>query len=430
MKGIAPTLGWVAVGLLLLVSFGLDIGNVTQGGGIDLRNRITGVRLLADGFDAYHYKWGRSQPEKYADPYNNPLLPVSKTTATPALLLLHEPLALLPYRLAEFLWLPFQWLLLLGTLGLWLRRCTESRQRLLLAAIVTAFTYTAAWRLHAERGQSYVLLLFVFAWWLAATLDPKTAQRFTTGLLAGLLVALRPPFLILAPFLLLHRRGQLPGAVVGLLLGIGLPLLLNSASWTNYATAMGDHSYLYRMGEDPHPPPQHFPPTIEGIPTDILGNFVLIPYADFSVHAGLRALGLEPFPELPPLLAVGALFLAWLWFSRGLPTETLLLGLAAWFFVIDLFLPAYRNTYNDVLILAVLALATAAGRLFSWAGQACLLALPIGWLIYVFAPMKNELINLPTFFFTIGAVLFLLDQVAAMRRRPAAAPARTGRSRR
>src|SRR5476651_783636 len=121
MKGIMPVLGWVMVGLALLVSFGIDFSNTAQGGAIDLRNRITGLRLLEAGIDAYHYKWREGEPAAYADVYNNPKLPVSKTTATPALLMLHLPLAALPYRLAQFLWLFAQWLLLLGTGWLWLR---------------------------------------------------------------------------------------------------------------------------------------------------------------------------------------------------------------------------------------------------------------------------------------------------------------------
>ncbi len=403
----APTIGWVVLSLLLVISFVIDVDNVTQGGAIDLRNRITGIRLLADHLDAYHYKWQKTEPEKYCDPYNNPLLTVSKTTSTPALLFLHWPLALLPYRLAQFLWLPLQWLFLFGTIWFWFRRYPKTGQRLLLTAIVTAFTYTAAWRLHAERGQSYVVLLFFFAWWLTATLDPKTGNRFVAGFLAGLLVALRPPFLILAPFLLLHRRGQLPGALVGLLLGIGLPLLVNPGSWSNYASAMQTHSMLYLSGDDLRPPQQHYPPTIEGIPTDILGAYVPISYADFSAHSFLRWIGLEPFPALPLLFAVGLFFIVWLWWSREQQIEILLLGVAAWFFIFDLFLPAYRNNYNDVLILNVVALGLLAATKFPLGGWACLLSLLFGWGIAVLTPTQAWLINLPAFFFTLGAVLFL-----------------------
>lgn len=50
-----PVMGWIAVGLALLVSFGIDLGNVAQGGWVDMRNRITGVRLLEHGIDPYHF---------------------------------------------------------------------------------------------------------------------------------------------------------------------------------------------------------------------------------------------------------------------------------------------------------------------------------------------------------------------------------------
>jgi len=405
-------MGWVMVGLALLVSFGVDFANTAQGGAIDLRNRITGFRLLEAGIDAYHYKWHEGEPPEFCDVYNNPKLPVSKTTATPALLMLHLPLAALPYRLAQFLWFFAQWLLLLGTGWLWLRACATSRQRWLVALFVTGFTYTAAWRLHAERGQAYVLLAFLFAGWLTVTLDPKRGNGFLAGFIAGFLVALRPPFLLLLPFLALHRRGQLPGAVAGLLLGFGLPLLIHPASWGDYFSAMETHSELYRNDIDPRPGPQSYPPTIEGIPTDILGNYVAIPYADFSAHALLRWIGFAPFPAWPPLLAVAAPFGFWLWLSRKQPAERLLPGLAAWFFLADLFLPAYRDSYNDVLILDVVLLGIVTAQKFPsekfpWAAWPCALALPVGWAVYGFAPEAAWVIDLPALFFTLGAILFL-----------------------
>lgn len=411
--------GWIALGLLFLISFCIDFTNVKQGGAIDLRNRITGIRLLAHGLDPYFYKWQEPEPPEYCDPYNNPLLPVSKTTATPAFLLLHLPFALLPYRLAQFLWLFLQWLCLAGTAWLWWRRCALPWERLLLAAFVVGFTYTAAWRLHAERGQSYVVLLFFFACWLAGTLDGKWGNSRWVGLLAGFLVALRPPFLLLAPFLFLHRRGQWLGAVIGLLIGIGLPLIWNADSWFKYSSAMAIHSGLYRAGTDPAPPPERFPPEIEGVSTDLLANYVTIPYADFSIHAFLRALGLEPFPAWPPLLAIAAIYGAWLWWSRKKEIESLLLGLAIWYFLIDLFLPAYRNNYNDVLILNIVALGLIVSARVTWGLRCCLLALPMGWGIYLIAPMHDALINLPTFFLTLGAVLLLCLRSRPARRRAA-----------
>jgi hypothetical protein len=410
MKGMLPTMGWVLVGLALMVSFSVDLANTAQGGAIDLRNRITGLRLLEHGIDAYHYKWHEGEPPEYCDPYNNPNLPVSKTTATPALLMLHLPLAALPYRLAQFLWFFAQWLLLLGTGWLWLRACATSPARWLGALFLVGFTYTAAWRLHAERGQAYVLLVFLFACWLTATLDPKRGNGFhgfIGGCVAGFLVALRPPFLLLVPFLALHRRGQLAGATAGLLFGFGLPLLINPAGWLDYFSAMETHSALYRLGFDPAPGPHTYPPTIEGIPTDILGHYVAIPYADFSAHALLRWLGFAPFPALSLLFAVAVAFVFWLGLSRGQPAARLLPGLAAWCFLADLFLPAYRDSYNDVLILNVVLAGLVEAKTFPWAAWPCALALPLGWAVYAFAPEQAWLIDLPALFFTLGAILFL-----------------------
>lgn len=385
----------------------MDFANTMASGAIDLRNRVTGQRLLEDGRDAYHYKWHQGDPEEFCDLYNNPKLPVSKTTATPALLLLHLPWAGLPYRPGQFLWLFAQWLLLLGTAGLWLRAGRTSRQRFLVALFVTAFTYTAAWRLHAERGQAYVLLLFVFACWLTATLDPRRQNGFVAGCIGGFLVALRPPFLLILPFAAVHRRGQLRGMAAGLVLGFALPLIFNLGSWTNYFSAMQTHSALYRNDIDPRPGPQHYPAAIEGTSTDVVGSYVAIPYADFSAHAFLRWLGLAPFPALPVLLAVVVPFAVWLWLSRAQSAERLLPGLAAWLFIVDLFLPAYRNSYNDVLMINVVALALVTAVKIPWAAWPCALALPVGWALYCFAPEQAWVINLPAFLFTLSAVLFL-----------------------
>jgi len=432
-------LGWIAVGLALLVSFGVDLANTAQGGAIDLRNRITGVRLWEHGIDAYHYKWHEGDAEEYGDVYNNPKLPVSKTTATPALLLVQAPLAAMPYRLAQLTWLGLQWALLLGTGWLWLRACGEAWQRWAMAIFLTGFTYTAAWRLHAERGQAYVLLAFLFALWATATLDGKRGRGFWAGFVAGVLVALRPPFLLLAPFLAWHRRRQLVGAAVGLALGFGLPLLMNPAAWpqaggwTDYFSAMQTHSELYRNDVDPAPGPQHYPAKMEGIPTDILGSYVAIPYADFSVYALLKALGLEQswlgdeaVPAWVPLLLLALLFAFWLWWMRGRAGETMVPGLAAWLFLADSFLPAYRDSYNDVLVLNVVFAGLIASRRIPWAAWPCVLALPAGWAVYVLAPEQAWVIDVPTALFALGAVLtaarrtFLFNNRAGSRKVEAA----------
>ena len=310
MKGEVPIFAWIAVALALVLSFCIDFANATKGGAIDLRNRITGVRLLEAGIDAYHYKWPADGPEEYCDVYNNPKVPVSKNDGDACAA--HAPHAAGHFpvsRGAISLWLFTQWFLLLGTGWMWMRKCPIGMMRFLIAMAVAGFTYTAAWRLHAERGQTYVLLAFLFACWLVLASDAKGGNGFWAGCLAGFLIALRPPFVLLLPFLALHRRGQLLGAVAGMVLGFGLPLFMGTGVWGHYFEAMQEHSELYRNGIDPRPGPQSYPESIEGTPTDLVGNYVAIPYADFSAFALLRWLGFSPFPE-QPLVAVAFVFLA------------------------------------------------------------------------------------------------------------------------
>jgi len=395
------------VAVALLVSFYIDLSNTEQGGAVDLRNRITGVRLLTHGIDPYRYIWHEGAPPEYCDLRNNPHLPVSKTTVTPTLLMLYLPVASVPYRTTQFLWLFAQWMMLLGTAWLWWHACTTPLMRWLVALFVTGFSYTQAWRWEAERGQSYMLLAFLFAYWLTTTMDSKRGNGFVAGCVAGLLVVLRPPFSLLLPFLALHRRGQIIGAIVGLLLGVALPLLMNPAGWSDYFSAMQTNSDLYRHGINPAKGPQVFPSVIEGTPTTILSRLYPFSYGDFSAHAFLHRLGFAPMPALPILLVVVVPFVLWLWWTHGQSVERLLPGLAAWFFLADLFLPAIRYSYYDVLILNVVLAGIVTAKKFPWAAWPCVIALPMGWGAYALSPVPEALLYLPAFFFTLGAILFL-----------------------
>ncbi len=410
MKSAIPTVAGFALGLLLLVSFGADWENVSAGGTIDFRNRITGARLLLRQQDAYHYKWRTGEPSELCDPYNNLALPINKVTVTPTLLMLNFPLAALPYRPAQFVWLTTQWLLLLGTAFVWMRAIPSARLRWLWAAAVVGFTFTVAWRHHTDRGQAYVLMLFLLACWMRVTRDAKLGDSAWGGLLVGLLVALRPPLaLLLVPFIVLRRRGQLIGAVVGLALSAGLPLLWSSSCWEDYRSGMQTWSELYRAGAaNPRPPAQAFPAFVEGISIDVLGRFARIPFADTSLFALFRSWGISNVSALPVAAALVFLVALWFWLGRKQPVEMLLAGIAAWSFLADLFLPAYRNSYNDVLILNVVALALIARGQRSWIPFVILAAWPAGWAVSAMVPHVKWVINLPTMIMIAACVLVLL----------------------
>ena len=413
MKSALPVVAGFALGLLLLISFGIDWRNVSAGGTIDFRNRITGARLLETHRDAYHYKWQKPEPPELCDPYNNLALPISRVTVTPTLLMLNFPLAALSYRPAQFVWLTAQWLLLLGTAILWMFVIPSARLRWLWAAAVVGFTYTVAWRHHADRGQAYVLILFLLAAWTLITRHAKFGNSIWGGLVAGLLVGVRPPLLLLVgPFMLLRRRGQIVGAVLGLALSAGLPMLWDASCWTDYHSGMQTWSELYRAGTgNPRPPAQVYPNLIEGVPIDVIARFGVIPFADSSLYALFRSCGLSNVPALPVVLALLALIALWFWLSRSQPDDVIFIGIAVWALLVDFFIPAPRNSYNEPVILNVLALALIIRTRHSWMTWLLLASWPVGWIIGEMLPRQKWIINLPTVIMTVAAVLILLRPV-------------------
>ena len=49
---------------------------------------------------------------------------------------------------------------------------------------------------------------------------------------------------------------------------------------------------------------------------------------------------------------------------------------------------------------------------FPWVVWPSVLALPLGWAVYVFWPSAPWILNLPAFFFTVSAILFLFPFAA------------------
>jgi len=409
MKGFFPILGAVLLALGLTVSFGVDFSHTVVNGAVDFRNRITGVRLLEHGIDPYHYIWHPGQPDVFCDTRNNPRMTVSKTTVSPAMLMLHAPLAALRYRAAQFAWLLGQWLLLLGTAWLWLRGEMMSLKFWLTAFFVVGFTFTPGWRWEAERGQSYPLLVFLFAYWLTSARGAGRGNDFIAGVVAGLLVALRPPFIVLLPFVALYRRAQLSGAAAGLLAGLVLPMVMHPHIWIDYASAMQTNSDYYRHASLPPRPPQAFPEKIEGTPTTILSGMTeSYPFVDDSIYALARRWGWKTLPDLPMILVFGGLFFAWLFWKRRANVESLLPAMAAWIFLSDFVMPTTRWAYYDVMILNVVLAGIAVASRFPWVVLPALLAVPVMWSFSVLAHVPLLLLCVPQALFVLCAILCLV----------------------
>jgi hypothetical protein len=414
MRSFACVLGCIVLALALGLSFARDFSLTMQNGAVDFRNRIIGARLLEHGIDPYHYIWHPGDPAEFCDIRNNPRMTVSKTSVTPAMLVVFAPLAALPYRTAQITWFVAQWLFLLGTAWFWLR-CGVTPLKCWLAAIfVVGFTFTPGWQWEMERGQCYTLLVFLLAYVLASWRGEERANALA-GFVAGLLVALRPPCIVLLPFLALHRRGQLRAACVGLFAGVVVPMLLHPPIWIDYASGMVTASDYYRHSSLPPRPEQAFPAVIEGVPLAIMGRMASFPFVDVSVYALARRFGLGVLPDIPLMLLFGALFFAWLWWKRREVAERVLPGLAAWVFLADFLIPTPRWGYYDVMILNVILAQIVVAKKFSWSALPGPLGVMVMWSYPAFAQVPLAFLFAPQILFVVSAVLALIATGAESR---------------
>jgi hypothetical protein len=205
------------------------------------------------------------------------------------------------------------------------------------------------WRLHVDRGQIYVLYGGLFL--ILASIRPAGGGlAFCTSAGSTLLIAMRPVYLAASAIpALWNVRRAVAGLLTGAIAAAGLPLLLcGHAIWFRYLDAMRLHSKLYLEGFQDQPSPTAFPPEIEGIPFDTLRTFARIPFADTSAYR-LVSFELEPSWLLASwfLLMIAVLYRN----ARTLTPAQLWWAVCAWTIIGDFFLPALRNTYNDVAFL-------------------------------------------------------------------------------
>ncbi|MBC7228949.1 MAG: DUF2029 domain-containing protein [Actinobacteria bacterium] len=233
----------ILAALLSAWGFIQDFRHTWEYGGVDLRNRVVGARLLWEDLDPYYFKWSEDYPDTLLDPMDNPDNEVSRVTVPPTVLVLHLPLAWLSYAAQRTAWLFVQWLLFLASVFL-LSRCAPSRG--IAAGVWIAgllLSATPFWRFHVERGQIYILYAFLIAlsFWLYMRRWRHAA--LASGVALGFLAALRPTFVFMAVPLLVFRKWR---SCVGLACGL-LALLLICApfagisTWESYVRAMRHH---------------------------------------------------------------------------------------------------------------------------------------------------------------------------------------------
>jgi hypothetical protein len=341
--------------LLLFAGFGLvaDVRHTFEQGGIDFRNRLIGARLILSGQDPYFYKWKESDPLAWLDPRDSPTMPVNRNTVSPACLVLYAPLAPLTYRLARCAWLLVQWSAYAGLAGLLVTSVTaRADRRALLAVFLLAFA-GEAWRVHVERGQVYI----VYALLLAISYRLTRDKPGLGGLVLGLVIGLRPTFLVAAlPFLLARCGRFLAGTIGGIAVALAASLTVaDMDDWSSYFRAMDtivtasvDGLDSDRLSTKPAPA---IPATIEGC--DNLSDALRFAHPETGFARIVRFLGI---PHGRAVLQ-GALFVYLVVMClgiRGCWNRSVSLGVLFFTGVVmavscELFLPAHRGGYSNIL---------------------------------------------------------------------------------
>ncbi|MDO8499678.1 MAG: glycosyltransferase 87 family protein [bacterium] len=232
---------------IALAGFIADFRYTKEYGGVDLRNRVVGTRVAVElKQDPYYYKWTPEQSDRYLDPSDNAAIPVTRLTVTPAVIQLYSVFSSLPYSQIRYLWFFVQWACLIGSIILLAKISGDdirARAYIWILGLV-GISGSMFWRLHAERGQMYIIYVFLFClalYWYKKYENKPTVAAFPaaligSGLVLGYLISLRPTYVFSLIPILIYKKYKLASIITaGMLASVLLSSLISPVPlWKNY----------------------------------------------------------------------------------------------------------------------------------------------------------------------------------------------------
>jgi len=257
-------------GIVALVCVCISFHDEQTYAGIDLRPKIVGARALLSGRDPYATTWNPAEGERLLNPRQRIPGPSGNTYAPTLLLFLYGPTCWLSFRILRLIWWCAEWAAL-GASVYWLSSLVKppALRRIFVLVAVLFFVNSSVMRLHAERGQYYVFLLFTgtLGWFLH---EKGNRRGFWGMVVLGFLGALRPTYAIMAlPLWLLKFRREAIILVLSCAVFISLTLPVGGLrAWKRYVenvdvtqAAMQDPALLERL----FGPAQEVPHVLEGM---------------------------------------------------------------------------------------------------------------------------------------------------------------------
>ena len=191
---------WLLIIPFCILALAYSVKDLNYYAGIDLRNRVVGARALLLSLDPYSIYWLPGMPLDLADPSQR-YPGVTRVTATPSLLLLYIPFAEHSYRMQHFIWWALQWFAFVASIFVLARSFSDrSDKRIFVFVAIVCFLGSWFWRLHVERGQYYIFVVFAICLDLAA-LRHRYRRPTWLGIPSGIAIAMKPTCVFLLPSL-------------------------------------------------------------------------------------------------------------------------------------------------------------------------------------------------------------------------------------
>lgn len=343
------------------LSFVRDINNTIYYGGVDLRSNVIGARLLLENKDPYYYIWKEGDSDLFLHPTVNPNLPVGHVTVSPTVLFIYTTTAKLPYGIQQNIWFILQWVFLLLSIYIFARVSkSEIKSKLMWIFGLLFISGSFIWRLNIERNKIIIFygLLIAIAF-LIYNMSFKH-KDLISGIFIGFTAALRFPYILFGiPFFIFKKWKIIAGMAIGLLIGVALPLIFTKPSiWINYFTAMQIQGKIH-SGEIKWVEFDYIRRTIEGM--NNLHLYAVIPIADFSIQTlfmiftGILLSTNVLLISLVIILSV-IVFILYRYYLKKVDSELIFLLGMVLVYLCELFIPAVRWNYYDVIFVNILLL--------------------------------------------------------------------------
>jgi Glycosyltransferase family 87 len=394
--------------IIALLGFIIDIRNTLKFGGIDLRNRVVGARLLTKGLDPYHFKWTPIDDQKLLDPLDWPTIPVTRTTVNPSILLFHSLFANLPYFSQRIIWFIIQWFCFLGSIFIFIKNNLHGlRTKSILISVLIFICGSLVWRIHVDVGQFYIIYVFLLALAYECFSSEIKYGNAIGGLLIGLASCFRFPIIIMVlPIIIFKKIKMLTATLLGFLFCLLLSVLFTGSQvWQNYFSAMSTNSKLNIesidvVGVDVR---NIFPKIVEGMNNlqDFNGG---IPDSNSSIQFLLKdilSLQLDSKYFIISLASVLLIysFIIYKYRNYNNNNKNKIKEIDLIFFIgtiniliVDYFIPAPRHVYNNVFYIIPLILLIKNVNPFNTQMLSCTILMYIGFLALngMFAWLPNE----------------------------------------